>query len=383
MKISILAHDLSENGLYRPYRLAQILKREYDVEIVGPQFGPKIYEPCDTGQFNYKVTSGSFFPSFFHSSWKILKSVTGNVIYANKLMIASYGISLLDKLYCKRPVVVDIDDWSLGHWLGGWNVSLFKKILFSYIRKPVDLLNPKTGLYRAAMEHLTSLADNITVTSDFLQQRFGGVKVPHGVDTKKFDPDKFNRKKLRREWNLDKKKIIMFFGNPAPYKGLEDVLCAINRLNNSNIKLMLVGANKDQLYVQKLLEFWSKEIIIVAGARPIHEAPMFLSMADLIVLAQQNTPNTIGQVPAKLIDAMAMAKPIISTNISDMPEILDGCGIIVEPGNVDELAESISYLIENPEIAMEFGQKAREKCKKRYSFDALQIVLREIFDKYT
>ena len=59
--------------------------------------------------------------------------------------------------------------------------------------------------------------------------------------------------------------------------------------------------------------------------------------------------GTIG-LPAKdaksskrmITDAMAMAKPIIATNVNDMPEILNGCGWIVEPGNFNIMIGSSS-----------------------------------------
>ena len=52
---------------------------------------------------------------------------------------------------------------------------------------------------------------------------------------------------------------------------------------------------------------------------------------------------------AKILDAMAMAKPIIATNVSDIPEILDNCGWIVEPENPEQLSKSIQYVLGNSE----------------------------------
>ncbi len=72
-------------------------------------------------------------------------------------------------------------------------------------------------------------------------------------------------------------------------------------------------------------------------------------------------------MPAKLFDAMAMAKPIISTRISDMPEILRDCGFIIDPDNPKDLLEKIDYILTNPDKAKEIGQQAREKCVQTYS----------------
>ena len=79
---------------------------------------------------------------------------------------------------------------------------------------------------------------------------------------------------------------------------------------------------------------------------------------------------------------MAMAKPIIATAVSDLPEILSGCGKIVEPRNPDALAEAIQSLLDHPDEAAEMGWKAREKCKRDYSWEAMEKVLLPIFQRH-
>ena len=79
---------------------------------------------------------------------------------------------------------------------------------------------------------------------------------------------------------------------------------------------------------------------------------------------------------------MAMAKPIIATNISGLPKILDGCGWIVDPGNPKQIAETIQYIFNYPIEAAEMGLKAREKLRKKYSLHRMQEKLISIFEKY-
>jgi len=50
---------------------------------------------------------------------------------------------------------------------------------------------------------------------------------------------------------------------------------------------------------------------------------------------------------------MAMAKPVIAANVSEIPEILNGCGWVVEPENPRQLAETIQYVYEHPIEAKE------------------------------
>jgi glycosyltransferase involved in cell wall biosynthesis len=70
------------------------------------------------------------------------------------------------------------------------------------------------------------------------------------------------------------------------------------------------------------------------------------------------------QIPAKVFEAMAMAKPVVSTAVSDLPDILAGCGIIVEPENVAQLAGAIETVLADSQGADEIGERARERHRK-------------------
>jgi len=142
----------------------------------------------------------------------------------------------------------------------------------------------------------------------------------------------------------------------------------------------------DKDYYSENLVKMGKEILgnrfRVFGLQPFKKVPEFLAMADVTVVPQKRNVATIGQLPAKVFDAMAMAKPIIATAVSDLPEILDGCGWIVEPENPKQLAQTIKYVLDNPEEAKEVGWKARQKCITNYSWDAMEMILVDIFKKY-
>ena len=113
MKISIISFDLGNNCQGRAYLLGKVLSRHYDVDIHGfvfPYSGNKIWKPCDTGEFYYKVIQGRNFPFFLKSMTDMYRSINGDVIYASKATLPSYGVALLKKFFSDKPVVLDIDD---------------------------------------------------------------------------------------------------------------------------------------------------------------------------------------------------------------------------------------------------------------------------------
>jgi glycosyltransferase involved in cell wall biosynthesis len=177
----------------------------------------------------------------------------------------------------------------------------------------------------------------------------------------------------------------MFFGTPRLHKGIEDLIKAISVIEDQDVVLVIVGIDDRDQYSKNLAKTTKKALgrrFKGFGLQPFETVPEFLTMADVVVIPQRKNFATMGQMPAKVFDAMAMAKPIIASNISDLPEILDGCGWIVEPENPEQLAEKIQYVLDNPEEAKAMGNKARQKCIEKYSWDAIENVLVEMFKKY-
>ncbi len=226
LKVSLLIWNLSTNdGFIRAYLLQKTLIRlGYEVEIIGFIFGKELYKAIPADIKVYAVP-GLNYPAMFKSINKILKNITGDIIYAIKPQPASFGIALLKKIFSKKPVILDIDDWELS-WYGGdeWHYRpTFKQLARELLKPNGALRSPNHPLYVKWMENCIKYADGVTVHNNFLQQRFGGTFVPNGKDTSLFDPGRYDSEASRIRYGLSEYKILMFPGAPRPYKGVEDV----------------------------------------------------------------------------------------------------------------------------------------------------------------
>ncbi|HUM69651.1 MAG TPA: glycosyltransferase, partial [Chloroflexota bacterium] len=239
------------------------------------------------------------------------------------------------------------------------------------------LPDPYNNLYLSWMEKCITRADAITVVSSELQQRFGGVMLPHGRDTQTLNPANFDSEALKAQYGLSGKFVLMFFGTPRPHKGLEDVLNAMQRLDIPELCFAVVGVNWEDAYTQTLQKHGEPRLRLF-GMQPWTKIPEFLAMADAVILAQRPLPFGQAQVPAKVFDAMAMAKPVIATQVGDLPDILNGCGYLVPPNNINSLADSIRHIYEHPEEAYQLGQSARIRCQTQYSWDVMEKILEDI-----
>ena len=374
MKVSILSPNLSSNNLGRSYLLAQLLERNYDVEIIGPVLGDGIWDPL-AGEYDYKsITMNDLAHEFPLKYSKFSNKVTGDIIYAMKPITTSFGWGLLYSKINDKPLVLDIDDWESGFFYNQNNSRLLTHIKHAPLMIKLSALN-----YRHMLEYLYTIADQITVSNEFLKKRFGGTIIPHVRDTDVFDPAQYNKQAARSELDIPSDKfIVLFSGTPRPHKGLEDLIDAVNKVENPDIYVIIMGTHKSE-YVDSL-KSRAGDKIIFRGRQPFTTLPKWIAASDTYVIPQRDSYSTRGQLPAKLFDAMAMGKPIVATSVSDIPNILDGCGTVVSPNSPDELGAAIQELYRNPVLRDSHGQQARKKCIEKYSYDSVAPRLVKLID---
>ena len=375
-KVSLVVSDLSSGAAVRAFLLAQALRKlKYQVEVVGFQFGPELYAAPPSGLVVRSVP-GDKYPQVLKSASQLLKKIDGDIIYAVKPKPTSFGLSLLKKLQTRRPVILDIDDWELS-WHGGdeWNYRPSPKQLYrDLFKENGQLRDPDHALYVKWTEGLMSRADAVTIHTQFLKKRFGGVYLPNGKDTDLFNPHSYDSDITRKQYGLSDYKVLMFPGAPRSHKGVEDVLTALDRLNDPSLRLVIIGGSPYDNYDNNLIERWGRWIIKLPK-QPVEKMPEVVSAAHVVVVPQRDTVTAQAQFPLKLTDGMAMAKPTLSTWVGDIPDILNHTGYLVAPSSPDQLAAKIEWIFQNLEEANDRGLQARKRCVEFYSIDAMATIL--------
>jgi len=373
MKISVLCFDLSDNAAGRADLLARLLEPLGCIEVIGPRTGPGVWEPVATGPVRYTAVESRRMPGFLHVMADLARRADGDLVVASKTKLGSAGVGYLKRVFERRPLLLDIDDWEVGFHLrsGFWGT----------LGRAVNLGNAAGLPWTWACERFTGLADGLTVASRFLQERFGGALITHVRDTNAWKPGGADPAEGRRPLGVGSERLVMFLGTPRGYKGLDDLARAVNSLERPDVVLAVIGASSDSLAGRQILRLCPRAKLLPWV--PFEKIPAFLSAADVVAVPQRDTPDTLGQVPAKIFDAMALGRPVVSTRVSMIPEILDGCGLVVEPGNVMALAAAIRRLVDDPAEAHTLGARARERCVERYSFEAARRVLFPLVENLT
>jgi glycosyltransferase involved in cell wall biosynthesis len=362
------------------YLLARVLQQlNHDVTVYGFLFGDTLYPRPPEG-LSVQWVKGGIFPGFFGRAKELLDRIDGDILYAVKPRPASFGAGLGKRFLSRRPLLLDIDDWEMS-WFGGdnWHYRPSpKQLARDLLKQNGALRDPNHPFYLRWMEKSIAGADAITVNTRFLQKRYGGIYLPNGKDTRLFDPEQYDPKTCREKYGLSDYKVLMFPGTARPHKGLEDVLAALDTLDRPDYKLVVVGGREiGDGYLDGLLEK-GKRWMIRLPPRPIDRMPEVVAAAHAIIVPQRDDPTANAQFPIKLTDAMAMGKPIISTRVGDIPEILEGIGYIVQPRRPDCLAAVIQEIFDDLDLADERGRRARERCITSYSTDAMAATLSDL-----
>jgi glycosyltransferase involved in cell wall biosynthesis len=366
VKVSVLAFDLSDNATGRADLLARLLAPRWEVEVVGPQFGDAVWRPALGGGVTHRalpVGRGARYPRFAGRWRELVALADGDVLYASKPRPTSYGVALLARRRRPRPLLLDVDDWEVGFFRRGGR--------WGTLGRALNLANPNGLPWTWLMERRVRQADGVTVASRFLERRFGGTLVPHVRDTEAWDPARYDRAASRAALGLGAERVVMFLGTPRGHKGVDDLVDAVGALGDGT-RLVLVGADTRGVAARR----WAaRPWVRVLGEIAFEDVPRHLVAADAVAVPQRATTDTLGQVPAKLFDAMALGRPIVSTAVSMIPEILDGCGVLVPPGDVVALTTSLRRVLDDPATAAELGRRARARCCERYSFTAARAAL--------
>lgn len=365
-RVTFLVFDLAGNSIVRAAPLAQALSAAFDVEVLGMLLsGDEVYAPF-RGRFPTRtVRSAPYLPAVLAAVPRLARMADGDVLFACKPLASTLLAARLAAARRGQPVLLDVEDdeWSMrtvaepGPGPRGW------------ARRAVD-----THRWEARLAHpLTYGVSAITVSSRVLQARHGGILVRHGPDAAAFDParpDLAERAALRRELGLPvEAKVALFAGVPRAHKGWDVLVDALRRPQAAGWVLAAAGEVRAE---HRAARAALGDRFHALGALPNQRMPALLAAADAVPIPQRDVPYARAQLPAKALEAMAMALPVIVTAVGDLPEILgQDRGWIVPPGDAGALAAALGEVGADPAEARRRGALARDWFVREASVGAI------------
>ena len=187
----------------------------------------------------------------------------------------------------------------------------------------------------------------------------------HGLDENRFSPtERGQYPKIFR---------ILSVGRFREKKGFRYLLeaCLLLKKRGYRFQCDIVGYGPQQKIMESFIqELDLNEIVYLPGKLTHDELMEYYRRATVFVL-----PCVIAGdgdrdgIPNVLLEAMAMEKPVVSTTISGIPEVVENMknGLLVPPGNAKALADVIALVFQEPQLRKAFGKAGRHTVCKRFS----------------
>jgi len=273
---------------------------------------------------------------------------------------------------------------SLDSWVGLMAVKTLARpplwVRTRHLSTPVANNWPTRHLYQAPAAVITTGL----VTKELLAHRLSVPRsrifsIPTGVSLAEFAPREADPKGRAR---LQIPEGAFIFGTVAvlrSWKGHLYLLEAMSRLVREGVPayLVLVGEGPYRVVIEeKIAALKLQERVRFTGYQD--EVAPYLAMMDAVVLASYANEG----VPQALLQALAMARPMIGTQVGGIPEVIipGKTGLLVPPKDPAALARAMRGVMEDPGMAQALGRRGREMVVEKFSREQMAAAVEAVYD---
>jgi glycosyltransferase involved in cell wall biosynthesis len=160
---------------------------------------------------------------------------------------------------------------------------------------------------------------------------------------------------------------ILYVGMLVPSKGIEVLIRAFDRIRREHpdARLVLIGSGyaEDQFRSLVRASALDQAVLFIP---PMSQAELATWMQASLCLVLPSFSEGLGRV---VLEAMACGRPVVATQVGGIPElVLDQVtGILVPPGDVNQLADALLSVLKDPKAAEAMGGRGRDRAKTLFS----------------
>jgi glycosyltransferase involved in cell wall biosynthesis len=358
--------------------------------LVDPSIPRVVVPPAQLISFPFELNSHRYQPLFLRAAHAAARRERPDFLYQRYALNDMSGVLLRDEL--NVPLVLEFNGsevWAQRHW--------GERLRFEGLAERIE---------RASLRH----ADLVVVVSEPLVEQAVSLGAdrsrvlfyPNGIDPGVFDPACFageDRRDARAALGVPADAdLLTFVGTFGTWHGTDVLAAAIRRLideargwlERHRVHFLYVG---DGALAPRVRETLGPELgapfVTLAGMRPQAETPRTLAASD--ILLSPHVPNPDGTPffgsPTKLFEYMAMAKPIVASDLDQIGWVLKGwtpgevpplagaegrtrAAVFVEPGSVESLVSGLRRAVELAPAEREaLGAEARRLVVESFTWD--------------
>jgi len=155
---------------------------------------------------------------------------------------------------------------------------------------------------------------------------------------------------------------ILYFGRLSPEKGIDDLLHAMRQLPNKRLRIAGDGPQRAELQALKIK--LSLQNVDFLGHLTGNTLDSEIS-SSLFTVLPSHAYETFGK---SILESYAWGRAIVASDLGSRREVIEhgSTGLLYKPGNIDDLAEKLSFLSQQPELALKMGAAGRNLVEKHY-----------------
>ena len=177
-------------------------------------------------------------------------------------------------------------------------------------------------------------------------------------------------------------KIVLYVGSETPRQNVPILIKAFSELKKRipNVKLVKIGESQSSDGREKVLklinDFNIQDDVIFAGYISEEDMPKWYNAADVLVY-----PCEYAGFGLPPLEAMACGTPVITSNTTSLPEVVGDAGIMINPHDVDLIADMMYKVLTDSELSEELSKKGIERSK-RFNWDNAAKLTQEVYNSF-
>ena len=200
--------------------------------------------------------------------------------------------------------------------------------------------------------------------------------VPLGINMEEFNAP-ITRGNFRKKYNIgNDEKILLFIGRIHEIKGLDLLIKSFNKLNEDNVKLVIVGDDfgfKERL-VELINKFNLNDKVIFTGVLTGNDKLEALNDCNIFIM-----PSRYESFTTSGLEAMACSKPLILTKNNHISNWVDGNVGLTCEFDEDSLSNSIKKLLHDEKKCIKYGKTAKHLINTKYNWDVVEKQIEMIY----
>jgi len=190
--------------------------------------------------------------------------------------------------------------------------------------------------------------------------------IPHGINVSRFVYQPDARERLGLDPNVP---IILYVGRLSPEKGVLHLIQAVDKLQETHpsVQLHIVGDGKQKLELKEVAKSLGVESSIIwHGWLPSRQLPSFYSAADVSVVPSLSEP-----LARVILEGMSCSCVVLGSRVGGTVDLIEDSetGFLFEAGDVEQLKDTLGFILSNKDIAHAVGKRAGEHIRQYLSLE--------------